>query len=565
MSAKFLFIILLLVGLSLSYSFSSYKKILSEGLKGKGNVTCAACTIVVGLLEQMALIHNNSVEQEVDKVCDLFPAEFKDTCIYFVDNYGADVIKYLDAHQGPDKTCQYIDFCSYPQCQLFPEGFHYYNIDNNGKNLDRRMLKRSKNAEKFRRTWNVKFNPWDWIVKLVNRLANNHLPVVDIDNDRFSTVDTLRGANWRGRDCNDFLDDVYAGRKVPLHNPDVDHNCNGIFGTINGSTWEERLCTVQNLGVIVLGDSAGAHFEIPPQYLNASEIQKGTYDGLLDVLSDEFDWPQRSAYTSYEVTPSDLPMDSVYKFIKNRNRCNHRDYQNLGVNGARSGAMAGKDGLVTDIARNQTLDHPALVFLELVGNDVCDGHHDYQNSMTTVEEFRANILSTLDYLNSTLPKGSHVVMVGLAQGGILWDSLHNRTHPIGVTYKRVYDFLNCLYISPCYGWMNSNETIRNFTSERAANLSLVYPQIVNTTTYVNFDMAFIEFPLDIAIKMWHAKGGETWQLIEPCDGFHPNQIANSLFGQIFVSLLQQNHPTFLGQENPNNYMIQYIFGDQGGY
>ena len=96
-------------------------------------------------------------------------------------------------------------------------------------------------------------------------------------------------------------------------------------------------------------------------------------------------------------------------------------------------------------------------------------------------------------------------MVGLAQGGILWDSLHNRTHPIGTTYKSVYDFLNCLYISPCYGWMNSNETIRNFTSQRAANLSQVYPEIIASHSYKNFDMAYFDFPLEIAIKMWHAQ------------------------------------------------------------
>ena len=130
--------------------------------------------------------------------------------------------------------------------------------------------------------------------------------------------------NFRGKDCNDLLDDIYPGRKQANRNPDIDHNCNGIFGSINGSSWEDRLCTVPNLGMIVLGDSAGAHFEIPPQFLNASEIKKGTYDDLLPILEDEFDWPQRSGYTAYEVEPKNLPMDSVYKFLKNRNKCNHR-------------------------------------------------------------------------------------------------------------------------------------------------------------------------------------------------------------------------------------------------
>jgi len=38
-------------------------------------------------------------------------------------------------------------------------------------------------------------------------------------------------------------------------------------------------------------------------------------------------------------------------------------------------------------------------------------------------------------------------------------------------------------------------------------------------TYKNFDMAYYDFPIEEVIKIWQAKGGETWQLIEPVDGF----------------------------------------------
>lgn len=45
-----------------------------------------------------------------------------------------------------------------------------------------------------------------------------------------------------------------------------------------------------------------------------------------------------------------------------------------------------------------------------------------------------------------------------------------RYHPLGelnqdVKYKDVYTYLNCLQISPCTGWMNSNATLRDLTSE----------------------------------------------------------------------------------------------------
>jgi hypothetical protein len=47
--------------------------------------------------------------------------------------------------------------------------------------------------------------------------------------------------------------------------------------------------------------------------------------------------------------------------------------------------------------------------------------------------------------------------------------------------------------------------------------------------------------------------------------FHPSQIANALLGQIVFDDLLQNHPDFIGAENPNNEQISTTFGDQGGY
>lgn len=134
--------------------------------------------------------------------------------------------------------------------------------------------------------------------------------------------------------------------------------------------------------------------------------------------------------------------------------------------------------------------------------------------MTTVEQFKQNVLNSLDYLDQHLPKGSHVVFIGLANGLALWDNMNNRTHPIGVLYSTVYDYLNCLGISPCWVWMNSNETIRNAGQKRANELNTVYPEIIANYTYKNFDMAYYEYPFKGITDMWHKMGGETWQLIE---------------------------------------------------
>ena len=84
--------------------------------------------------------------------------------------------------------------------------------------------------------------------------------------------------------------------------------------------------------------------------------------------------------------------------------------------------------------------------------------------MTTPEDFRADTKKTLEQLDEKLPAGSNVVMTGLADGRVLWDILHDRLHPIGepnkdVTYENVYEWLLCLQLSPCNGWVSSQSLI----------------------------------------------------------------------------------------------------------
>ena len=93
------------------------------------------------------------------------------------------------------------------------------------------------------------------------------------------------------------------------------------------------------------------------------------------------------------------------------------------------------------------------MFLELIGNDVCVKKLD---DLRNVVDFKKNILRLLNYINDHVPKGSHLMILGLADGDILYDNLHDSIHPLNVTYDKVYDFLNCLKISPCWSWLNSN-------------------------------------------------------------------------------------------------------------
>ena len=50
------------------------------------------------------------------------------------------------------------------------------------------------------------------------------------DHDGFSPINTLRGADWRGKDCDDGNGNFYPGRKPIDGDAVYDSNCNGIYG-----------------------------------------------------------------------------------------------------------------------------------------------------------------------------------------------------------------------------------------------------------------------------------------------------------------------------------------------
>ena len=53
-----------------------------------------------------------------------------------------------------------------------------------------------------------------------------------------------------------------------------------------------------------------------------------------------------------------------------RRSCNHRDFQNIGVNGAREGDA--DNNLKYSLSRNQTTDLPILVLVAMIGAIVLD-------------------------------------------------------------------------------------------------------------------------------------------------------------------------------------------------
>lgn len=131
----------------------------------------------------------------------------------------------------------------------------------------------------------------------------HHLPIHDDDKDLFSIYPDLRGYSFRGRDCNPDNAEIYPGRKSGnvrafdsfslISQNAIDHNCNGIYG-VNPKTnksYEEELCgNSEQRGLIIVGDSACAHFHVPSTYVNLTGANQRTFRHLMSILKHEFDW-----------------------------------------------------------------------------------------------------------------------------------------------------------------------------------------------------------------------------------------------------------------------------------
>ena len=539
-----------------------------------GGTACFACGVLLGLVDQLVEIHNVSIADAMSMFCDFLPkGGLRDACTILVKEFGPAVVALAAEDVTSDMICHAMGICT----ETTGEYCHLYPMHISVQELDVQLMWARKTALyargrpfKFPDLCNVSsIKP---ICEIIYRFGYENLPVEDLDSDFYSRTVTLRGTSWRGKDCDDLSSNFHAGRKA-ADDTDLDTNCNGIMGkdALTGKTFEELWCDgTEQMGIVGLGDSFTAHFRIPQEWATAADLNETILQDVPFALENEFDWPMLSTTTGYKNSTWDVirgPVDSFYLRLREINRCNHRDYQNIGVNGDNSEQMS-KQTMYT-LARNKSTDHPVLVSLALLGNDVCFADHT-TDVMTTPEEFYANQLKILRYLDDTLPAGSKVITLGLIDGRFLYKTMHDRIHPLGawrkdVTYSAFYDYFNCLYISPCFGWMNTNATWRNRTAVRARELSDTLKAVVTNNSFTNIKAHYFDFPMDIIVDRWVAEGGEPWQLIQPVDGLHPSQEAVALSTDVLWELLKKEAPDFIPPVNPNNDKIVKKFKDQGGY
>ncbi|KAM5303449.1 acyloxyacyl hydrolase isoform 1-T1 [Glossophaga mutica] len=544
------------------------------GTRASKGHTCLGCVIVVSVIGQLAQVHNSTVQASMERLCSYLPEKMflKATCYAAVRTFGQDIIKLLDADMNADVVCHTLKFCQQEPgqalCHLYPLPKETWKFT---LEKARQMVKKSPTLKNSRSSSDICSLPFlAKICQEIKASLENSVPFRDADSDKYSAFPTLRGYHWRGRDCNDSDETAYPGRRPDNWDAHQDSNCNGIWGVDpkDGIPYEKKFCEgSQPRGIILLGDSAGAHFHIPPEWITASQMSLKSFFNLPAALADELDWPQLSGATGFLNSTSGIKESSLYLHLWKRNRCNHRDYQNLSKNGASSQNL---EGFIRSLSRNPLLDQPAVVVYAMIGNDVCNGKTDPVPEMTTPERFYSKVMETLKYLHSHLPNGSHVILHGLPDGTFLWDNLHDRYHPLGqlnadVTYRQFYAFLSCLQVSPCHGWMSSNSTLRALTAERAEQLSNTLKKIAATEKFPNFDLFYLDFDFREITKKWQQRGGQPWQLIEPVDGFHPNEVALQLLADGLWDKVQLQWPEVLGKENPFNPQIEQVFGDQGGH
>ncbi|CAF0987919.1 unnamed protein product [Adineta steineri] len=539
-----------------------------------GGSDCATCSIVLGLIDKLSIVYNTSVVNTLERFCNLLPGQYKLYCKAAVDFLGPYIVDAFIKGDNPDVICHSLKIChdtaGQPKCRIYPQ--------DPSVSVPQRALDLLRRHPYINAHFNADPKICDFpgikeICKILDNVFNNHIPLVDLDHDKFGEEVTLRGSSWRGKDCNDASASVHPGAHVVNSDVTVDHNCNGILGmdSTSGRAYEDEFCNdTRRLGIAVLGDSISAHFHIPEQWMDAREFSVAAFEHLPFILENELDWPQMSATTGHvNVSWPNIEGDtrSLYLRLFDLDHCNHRDYQNIAVNGARSSSML---DIMKALARDPKNDVPLLVIYSLVGNDVCNGHPDTIDHMTTVEEMYKNVFTTLTYLDTILPKGSHVVTTGLANGSMLYDLLHNHIHPFGrvgvpLTYPQMYDYLSCLQISPCNGWLTSNATLRDLTTQRAVDLSGAVRNASFTYQPRNYDIDYLDFPFDAVIQEWVAQGGQPWQIVESIDGFHINQYGHALVSDVLWAWLQKQHPQWLPPMNPHNADIERVFKDQGGY
>lgn len=103
-----------------------------------GGIPCATCTAIIGVVEQLALVYNTTIDVALYKFCNYLPSGlFRFTCQQAADLFSSVIINGFYLKHTPDVICHTLNFCrtdpGQPECRLFPKpkvisNLFYYNF-----------------------------------------------------------------------------------------------------------------------------------------------------------------------------------------------------------------------------------------------------------------------------------------------------------------------------------------------------------------------------------------------------------------------------------------------------
>ena len=89
-----------------------------------GGFPCAACSVLLGMSEQLADINNGTLFSGLDIMCSYLPTELGSQCSILIHVFGPTVIDFFNYGSSPDEICYEVGLCvdenETGMCHLFP-------------------------------------------------------------------------------------------------------------------------------------------------------------------------------------------------------------------------------------------------------------------------------------------------------------------------------------------------------------------------------------------------------------------------------------------------------------
>ena len=442
---------------------------------------------------------------------------------------GPILYKAIQKSTNPDEVCKHLNFCDEPRCSLYPPSYQP-NVPLTNNNINQCYDYKGG----FTQLALVEF--------------------LDSDQDSFSAtkVSNFKDYQPSGSDCNDINSNIYPGRKIdPYPGKGIDYNCNGISGIdpVSGKSRKEALCKdSKQLGVILIGETSGTNFHIPPSWFNSSEWKEGLLHDVIPVVQRIFSVFQLGGFTGTCPDGSAEPCRSVHKYLTEWNKCNTEDFINLARPGATAKTML---SVLKYFPRNQDLDHPVVVFLGLFSFDECN------RTLLTSGQFRDNFFTFLKKLDGVLPMGSHLVVIGMNEDDV-YERMHSKIHPSGVTYDQFYKYAECLETPHCHSLLSSSKEMRQPHLERAQEFNYIYREGLKRYFTLNYDAVYYDFPLKYLERELAKEGRDSSEIYDAIDGYHLSQRTNAMLADYFWSLIKRDHSDWIGPKNRFNEEIEKL-------